>query len=164
MRAIVWGAFIFITLIVQAVVMPSLSIQGIRPDLLLIVVVSASLLYGKEAGVGAGFFAGLLQDLASGNVFGLNLLAKMAVGYLFGLAERKVFKENILLPVLALLLATLLNSAIVMSFVMLSGYKIDIAMSIVHTVLPITLYNMAMAIPMHQIFAKAIRKVNAYCA
>lgn len=164
MRAIVWGAFIFITLIVQAVVMPLLSIQGIRPDLLLIVVVSASLLYGKEAGIGAGFFAGLLQDLASGNVFGLNLLAKMAVGYLFGLAERKVFKENILLPAFALLLASLLNSAIVMCFVVVSGYKMDIAAAIVHTVFPITLYNMAMAIPMHQVFAKAIRKVNAYYA
>lgn len=164
MKAIIWGTFIIVTLIVQAVIVPLLSIKGVRPDLLLIVVVSASLLYGKEAGVGAGFFAGLLQDLASGNVFGLNLLSKMAVGYIFGLAERKVFKENLLLPVLALLLASLLNSAIVMTFVTLSGYRIDVAVAVIHTVLPVTLYNMAMAIPIHQTFAKAIRKVNAYCA
>lgn len=164
MRAVVWGIFIILLLIIQAVLIPFAAIQGIKPDLLLVVVVSAGLLFGKEAGIGTGFFAGLLQDLASGNVFGLNLISKMAAGFLFGLAERKVFKENLLLPVLAMMLASVLNSLLILGFIALRGYHVEWSEALIHTVVPGTVYNMIVAVPIHQLFAKLTRKVNTLYA
>ncbi len=164
MRALAWGLFIVITLVVQAVLVPLGAVNGIKPDLLLIIVVSAGLLYGKEAGIGTGFFAGVLQDMASGNIFGLNLISKMAMGHLFGLAERKVFKEHILLPILALALASVANSIIILIFVALRGYHVNWAEALTHSIFPTMLYNMAVAIPIHWLFAKVTRKIDSYSA
>ncbi|MEG6584547.1 rod shape-determining protein MreD [Dendrosporobacter sp. 1207_IL3150] len=157
MRIVVWGIIILVSLVVQSTIMPMLSFNGIKPDLLLIIVVSASLLLGKEQGVSVGFFSGLLQDLAGGNVFGLNTLSKLITGYLFGMAERKVFKEHILLPVLAMSIATFFNSVISFIIVGLLGYKVQLISAIMNNVLPLMLYNVIVAIPVHQVIYRVSR-------
>ena len=163
MKALAWGILIILTVAVQAALLPLAAIYGAKPDLLLIIVVSSGLLYGKEAGIGTGFFAGLLQDLASGNVFGLNLIAKMIVGFVFGLAERKVFKEQLLLPVLAIALASLGNSMITLTFIAMRGYAVDWAAAVVAVILPTIAYNMLVVVPVHSLFAKLTRTVSRYC-
>lgn len=150
MRMFIWGLLLLTALVLQATLVPLIAVQGVRPDLLLLAVVSSGLLLGKEHGVGIGFFAGLLQDLASGNVFGVNVLSKMASGYIAGLLERKVFKENILLPILAIVLATLFNGAITILLMLIFGHKLDLlsaAMSVAET----ALYNAILAAPMHRL-------------
>lgn len=151
MKAVFWGIIVIVALTIQATVMPLLAFQGVQPDLLLIVVVSSSLLLGKDQGVSIGFFSGLLQDLVGGNIFGLNTLSKLITGYLFGMAERKVFKEHIFLPVLAMVVATICNSAISFILLFLLGYKIELMSAIINTVLPLLMYNVVVAIPVHQV-------------
>ncbi|EAX48110.1 Rod shape-determining protein MreD [Thermosinus carboxydivorans Nor1] len=157
MRTLVWSGLILITIIFQAAVIPLIGYKGVRPDLLLIIAVSTGLLFGKEQGVGVGFFAGLIQDLASGNIFGLNTLAKMATGYVAGLAERKVFKENILLPVLATVAATLFHGAIIVVLLAGLGYKVDIAAVFIYNFLPQLAYNVVLAIPVHLLVVRVSR-------
>ncbi|MDR3562859.1 MAG: rod shape-determining protein MreD [Negativicutes bacterium] len=148
MRPLIWGLLAVLFLIIQATLLPLIAINGIRPDLLLLVVVSSALLLGKEQGVGLGFFSGLLQDLASGNIFGLNVLAKIVTGYLAGAMERKVFKENILLPVLAVTLATVFNNFVMILTLIVLGYNPDLSAALVN-ILYLVIYNAIMAIPVH---------------
>lgn len=56
MTTVIWACLLLLTLIIQATILPFIAINGIKPDLLLIVVVSTALLLGKEKGVGMGFF------------------------------------------------------------------------------------------------------------
>ena len=56
MKTLVWIGAVLLTLIIQATLLPLIAYKGIRPDLLLIMVMSAGLLGGKEQGVGVGFF------------------------------------------------------------------------------------------------------------
>jgi rod shape-determining protein MreD len=156
MRPVIWGVFLLLTLILQATIAPLIAIRGIRPDLLLLVVVSSALLMGKEQGVGLGFFAGLVQDLASGNIFGLNVLSKMATGYLAGNMERKVFKENLLLPVMASILATAANSMFMLLLLIILGYYVDLVAALVN-VFYLVIYNAAVAIPVHQLVYRITR-------
>ncbi len=151
MRTVIWFCVIFLALALQATIMPLLAIHGVRPDLLLIIVVSASLLLGKEHGVGIGFFTGLAQDLASGNIFGLNVLSKLAAGYVFGMAERKVFKEHILLPVMATAVATLFSNLVALLVLVMLNYKVEFLPVMVDNILPMTLYNMVLSIPVHKL-------------
>ncbi|MBP1764840.1 MAG: rod shape-determining protein MreD [Firmicutes bacterium] len=149
MRAAFWFVLVLILLVIQATILPLLFTGGHRPDLLLAAVVSAGLLFGKDTAIGLGFFAGLLQDLASGAIFGLNLLPKMLTGYLFGLAERNVFKENILLPLFAVMAATVFQGLFTMFFLLLSGYPMDMFAYFIQQVIPAAFYNMLTAIPIH---------------
>lgn len=148
---LVWACLLIFTIAAQAVVLPLIFTQGVKPDILLIIVVACGLLTGRERAIGVGFFAGLLQDFASGNIFGLNTLAKMAIGYVAGLAERKVFKESIVLPVLAIILATFLNGALMQIVLFLLGHKVGV-MPIwkEQMVLPLV-YNVLFCIPVHRL-------------
>lgn len=151
MRGVVWFSAVILTLIIQATLIPFIKIYGTTPDLLLILVVSTGMLFGKEQAVGVGFFSGLLQDLSAGGIFGLNSLTKMAVGYLSGMTERKVFKENLLLPLFAMFLATVFNFFSSLLFLFLAGFYVDILSTVGHRLLPVVLYNLVFAVPVHQI-------------
>jgi len=142
---------ILILLVIQATIIPMMFTGSHRPDFLLAAVVSAGLLFGKETAIGVGFFAGLFQDLASGNIFGLNLLPKILVGYLFGLAERNVFKESILLPLFAVMAATVIQNLFTMFFLILSGYPVGIFEYLLHQIIPVAFFNMLAAIPVHYV-------------
>lgn len=148
MRPFVWGLLIIMTLVLQATLVPLIAIKGIRPDLLLLIVVFSALLLGKDQGVGMGFFAGLLQDLASGNIFGLNILSKIATGYFAGSMERKVFKEKALLPVLAIILATIFNSSLKLLILFILGYHLNFFKELINVFYLLT-YNVVLAIPLH---------------
>lgn len=161
MKVLVWLAVVIAATVIQATILPIFSINGIRPDLLLIVVVSSSLLLGKEHGVGIGFFTGLIQDLASGNIFGINVLSKLATGYLCGMAERKVFKEHLLLPVLAIAIATLFSNALTFLLLFLLGYKVDLLPAIAGSMLPLVLYNIVLSIPIHKLIYRLSQKLSA---
>ncbi|NLK51869.1 MAG: rod shape-determining protein MreD [Syntrophomonadaceae bacterium] len=82
----------------------------IKPDLILILVIFFSLLNGRRHGLIMGVTAGLLQDLLRGRLLGMNLLALALTGWVVGLLEDKVYKENILVPILVVFLATLLHA------------------------------------------------------
>ena len=156
MNTIIWLFVIVITIIVQSTLLPLITIKGICPDMLLVVVVSYSLLSGKEKGIGVGFFAGLLQDLAFGSIFGINTLSKLATGYVCGLAERKVFKEHMLLPVAATAVATVFNSLVMFMVLFMLGYKADIGSAIMNNLVPLVSYNVIIAIPVHHIVYRLI--------
>lgn len=160
MRILVWTLVIILTTVVQATIMPLISIKGVSPDLLLIIVVSVSLLFGKDHGVGTGFFAGLIQDLASGNIFGVYTISKLSTGYLFGMAERKVFKEHILLPILAVALATVFSGLIAMFVLIILGYKISLLPALTSRVLPAVIYNMVFSIPIHRAIFVLSQRLN----
>ena len=156
MRALLIGLVLLLVLVIQATLVPLIAINGVRPDVLLIIVVSVALLLGKEHGAGLGFFAGLLQDLASGNIFGLNILSKLATGYFAGVMERKVFKENVLLPILAVAVATVFNSLIMLLMMAVLGFSIDLPSALINIVY-VVIYNAVFAIPVHKFSCRVYR-------
>jgi len=151
MKTIIWLVVIVVTIIIQSTLLPLIGIKGICPDILLVIVVSYALLSGKEKGVGMGFFAGLLQDLAFGSIFGINTLSKVATGYICGLAERKVFKEHVLLPVAATAVATVFNGLVMFMVLFMLGHKVNVGSAIINNLVPLVGYNVIIAIPVHHI-------------
>jgi rod shape-determining protein MreD len=73
-------------LLLQTSVFSHLAVDGVVPDLVLLVVVATALRHGSEAGLVTGFGAGLLLDLAppADHVAGRWALALMVVGYVAG--------------------------------------------------------------------------------
>jgi len=151
MSTLIWLGLIVVMTIIQSTLLPLVAINGIYPDILLIMVISYALLSGKEKGVGMGFFAGLLQDLSFGSVFGIYTLSKLATGYFLGMAERKVFKEHIILPVAAVAVGTVLSGLILTMVLLLIGHEANILVAFINNILPQALYNLVIAIPVHHL-------------
>lgn len=151
---LIWGGILLGGFVLQSTLLPLLSYQGIHGDLLLILVVLASLHLGKKQGAMLGFSAGLLQDLGSGTFFGMNTFSKLLLAYFFGLAERKVFKENLVLPILAAIAATLGNYFIMAVIMVLLGYRFSFPESLVTMMAPLLIYNVFLSLPLHKLVWK----------
>ena len=148
MKIIGWFMLVIGALVLQSVFAPLFFGSG-RLDLLLLIVVSTGLLYGKEAGIGVGILAGLLQDLAVGNILGLNLIMKMLIGFLAGMIEQKVFKDHILLPILGALTAVILQWAGQYAFVLVQGFTVNGGEALGYVLLPTLMITTAAAVPVH---------------
>ena len=148
---LVWGLCILILLALQSTVVPLVAVYGGKADLMLLLVVSAALVGGRKFGVAMGFACGLLQDLAAGGFFGLNLLSKLFIGYVLGMTEGKVFKDNRLLPILAAGGASVAAALLTFLLLTMLGQKVRWVDSFVNVVLPGSLYNMLLALFVHRL-------------
>ena len=101
-------------LILQATVLAELNLfgLGLKPDFVLITVISYGLLKGPFYGAGLGLAAGLAADLFTGGVLGIGALSRMVAGFLAGLLEKTIFKDNLLVPALSLLAGTVVAEGI----------------------------------------------------
>lgn len=151
---LIWGGILFCALILQSTLLPLLAYQGIHGDLLLILVVLTSLHLGKKQGALIGFSAGLLQDLSSGTFFGMNTFSKLLLAYLFGMAERKVFKEHIILPIITAIVATVGNYLITAMIMALLGHRLNLIDNAVTMVVPLLVYNVILSLPLHKLVWK----------
>lgn len=125
------------------------SINGIIPDLVLIFVVFFALFNGAEKGAVYGYLCGLLEDLFLGRLIGMNALAKALTAYVVGRLQSNVFKENLVVGVLGVFLATLMNIffLFILSFAKFSAFHFDL--NILKVLLFQSLYNLFLAVPIY---------------
>jgi len=84
--------------IFQSTIFQYFRIMDVAPNTSIIIIVTLALLFGKKTGAIVGLCIGLLQDVFFCDVIGVNTLIYFATGYIVGLTDKKVFKENLLLP------------------------------------------------------------------
>ncbi len=94
-----------------------------------------------------GFFCGLLEDLYMGRFIGINALSKGITAYVIGRLQGNVFKENILVGVIAVLVGTVINSLLFigLSLIVSDFYNADMGLFI--SIALQCLYNTIIAVP-----------------
>jgi len=132
---------VFLSILLQTTVFDFFQVAGVKPDLVLLIVIIYGLVKGPKAGAIVGFFSGLLVDLTMGSFIGLNALVKMITGYMIGFGETKVFKENLIIPILAVFTASLFNEFLLYLLHTAFGYQGDIFSVISRNIVPVAIYN-----------------------
>ena len=135
-----FGILFFLALL-QATVMPRITVLGVHPDLMLMAVTSWSLLRGSEEGMLWALIGGVVMDLFSGAPFGVCTLALLIVSFLSGLGQRNVFRLDLLVPILAIPVATLAYQLIVLGLLAALGWRAGWGASLSHVILPSMLVN-----------------------
>lgn len=74
----------FPLLLLQSTLVPLISIVGIIPDLILILLVYFTLRMGQIHGTVLGFIYGFLLDMITGNIFGSAMISKTISGFVTG--------------------------------------------------------------------------------
>ncbi|MEA2086895.1 MAG: rod shape-determining protein MreD [Candidatus Caldatribacteriota bacterium] len=142
MKILLKGAIIVVTLLIQLTLINSITILGLKPDLIMVVVVVFSLLKGEKEGTVSGFASGLLQDIFSAGLLGINALAKTVVGFTCGIVKEKIFHEHILfiIPVITFI-ASFMQSIIIFLLLRAFGTEYNLVWSLKQVALPEALYS-----------------------
>ena len=130
--------------LLQTTLVPHLSMGGVKPDLMLMVVVSWSLLRGAKAGIAWGAAGGLVLDLLSGGPFGIFTLTLILVGFLTGVGEIHIVRANVLLPAMTILFATLIYTLLPLLMLQILGWPIPWEIHVVGILLPALLWNVVL--------------------
>ncbi|MCK4302942.1 MAG: rod shape-determining protein MreD [Candidatus Eisenbacteria sp.] len=111
---------IFAVTLLEATVVPRISIGGIRPDIGFALVIYAGLSGGMKGGLLVGFVVGLLRGCADPGWLGLESLLLAGVGFAAGSTARSVNRGNPLVQTILLALL-LLGHDLIRALVITSG-------------------------------------------
>jgi rod shape-determining protein MreD len=100
------GALVFAAAVLQASIVGAFDLGGGRPDLLLVTVVAVALVGGTTTGAAAGFFAGLVFDVATFETLGVTSLLLTLAGYWIGRYGETTGRGRTHAPLLSALVMT----------------------------------------------------------
>ncbi|MBN1934798.1 MAG: rod shape-determining protein MreD [Anaerolineae bacterium] len=137
--------------LVQSTVLPRVTLWGVHPELMLMVVISWSILSGAEEGMLWALIGGIPLDLLSAGTFGLHTLALLLVSFLSGLGESTIFRSDLLMPLLIIPLATLGYELALLGGLYLTGWSAPFGAYFSRAVLPSMLLNTLLMAPIYLI-------------
>lgn len=147
---------LFVAALFQSTITTRLRILGVKPELVLILVVIGSMIYGSKPGVIWAFVGGIFVDLFSGGPMGSSSLALIGAAMLAGLGHTVLSRFNVLVPIGLMVLSTVVYSLIYIGVLNLlaalskiailqqypiPGIELPMALTMQSVVLPIAFYN-----------------------
>ncbi|MHB1420786.1 MAG: rod shape-determining protein MreD [Bacillota bacterium] len=140
MRIVTLGLVLLASLVLQSTFPHWATIWGSKPDFLMIAIIYSALNDGAFPATRVGFVYGLVEDLLTGQYMGFNIFTKTITGYLVGLGEKKLYKDNLLVPIAAVFTGTLFNQVIGTVLLSLAG-KQSYFPFVVWSIFPLAVYN-----------------------
>ncbi|MGM0547826.1 MAG: rod shape-determining protein MreD [Bacillota bacterium] len=98
--------FLLICQLLIGIIFPALNLI---PDFILIYVVMRAIMFGAKDGMLFAATGGILQDVFLNSLIGIFTPVKTAIAFLASLLTGRFFQENLLIPPLAVFIATLIH-------------------------------------------------------
>lgn len=156
MRYLTYGILIIINFLLQTTLFENISILGIKPNTMIILIVSFAFMRGDIEGALIGFFSGLLVDSFFGNFIGLNAFIGFIIGFLCGKFFNEFYKNKLVIPFLLTALFTFLNEILFFFFSVLLRGEPNIFPFLTSIIIPEVLYTSFISI----IFYKILYYIN----
>ncbi|SCG83735.1 rod shape-determining protein MreD [Proteiniborus sp. DW1] len=151
------GILVLLNFILESTILQHVSILGVVPNTSLIIIVCISILSGKKTGSILGLILGFLQDMLFYDVIGVHALIYFIIGYVIGLTEKKVFKENLFLPFVFTAISTFAFHLTCYVFMYFLSMNIDLILFIKNVVVLEVIYNSLLSIFFYKQFLRLFR-------
>jgi rod shape-determining protein MreD len=143
-----YALIVIVLIVVQATLIPFMSLAGVTPDMLLIFVVVFALREGQIPGTAAGFVVGFVSDIVTGDFLGLGALTKTIAGFTAGYFYNEInpmqrLSSYIFLIVVAT--AGLVHNIVYFSF-LLQGFPVSVSEIILKFMVGSMLYTVLMSL------------------
>jgi rod shape-determining protein MreD len=116
-------------------------VGDVVPDIPLIIVLMLALRHGPEFGCVAGLVSGLLQDVSTGGLIGVQALTKALMGFAIGASGARLSVTSPLVQVPGLVLLTVAEGVARFAILQLFRYPAPFGEVMAYQVLPQALYN-----------------------
>lgn len=158
MRRYVGIALLFlVSMVLQTTVFDFLKVAGVKPDLVVLLVIYFAFTNGPYKGAAFGLLIGLLEDLIVGYNVGLNALALLFTGFLAGWFETKMYKENLVIAFLVVFLGSIVSQSVILFAGFFAGFNWQLANNF-NFILAISIYNTCLVPFTYPFFYHSITK------
>lgn len=136
--------------VLQSTVFARFRLLDGAPDLVLLAVVAWSLTGRARQSMTLGLVGGLLLDLLSGYPLGVSSLSLIVVAFLVSLSEGRFWEAHFLMPLAAMLAASLIFHLGGMGLLLLMGRTPDWQFALARVLLPSVFLNLLLVLPLAQ--------------
>lgn len=127
--------------LLQVTLSPYIKINGVHPDLVLVLVIGWTILRGLRDGFIWALIGGLSIDFVSGAPFGIFTLALLLVTLVANLFHGRTFGSSIILPVSLAFPLSLLFNGVALLLLNLLGRPIAWNEALSNVLIPIAIFN-----------------------
>ncbi len=159
-RKITMAVLILLFLILQSTLCQKIAVASIKPNLLIILIVSFGLMRGRRSGMMIGFFCGLFADLFFESIIGFNAIIYMWVGYLSGYFYRIFYDDDIKTPLFLISVSDLAYGIIHYGFRFLLRGRIHFFTYLGRVILPEMFYTLILTIICYRILYQINQWLN----
>ncbi|MCG8401461.1 MAG: rod shape-determining protein MreD [Firmicutes bacterium] len=128
-------------MVLQSTALNLVAIRGIKPDLVLVLVILHGFFRGTREGAFWGFVGGVIQDLAGGGYFGIYALTNMTGGYLAGLGEGRLYRDNRVITAGLTWLCTFFAQLVYFLLLLVVEVRVNMLTALVDIIIPVSMYN-----------------------
>lgn len=149
-----------LVLLMQSTVLSPYGIRGIIPDLVLVLVVCYAMFASSGRSVAYGVFCGLLEDLFSARIIGINAISKGITAFIISRMQLRLFQDNVMAGLLAVLLGTVINLGLSFMLLYFTSGVFNLHINIIEYGLYQLLYNGIFAIPVYYLFYRSHKRMS----
>lgn len=139
--------------VLQASVLTQMKVLDGSPDLILLAVVGWALTGRTQQAMTLGLIGGLVLDLLSGFPMGVTSLPLILSAYLVGLGAGRLWEAHLLMPLSAVLGASIVYYGAQLTVTFVLGRPPDLTFALSRVVLPSAVLNVLLALPVSQLAA-----------
>jgi len=136
---------LLVAAVLQSAWLEDLHVLGGRPDLVLLLTVTWSIIRGSNEGALWGFVGGVFSDVLSGGAFGLWTLTLTLVSFLAGQPWVHALGPTLIRLAMMALVGTLVSHLGLVGLMTLLGYPVDIGRAIRMVAGPAALLNVLLS-------------------
>ena len=150
-RIICSFVMMIILYLIQTTIFNKITVAGIKPNVVIILVVLIGYKSGKIPGMLMGFFMGLFLDLTESDYIGYYSLIYLIIGYLVGFSNKLYTNDSTLIP-LGLVGASdfMLNFLIFITGFLLRN-RLDLPYYMMRIILPEVVYTIIVSVLLYRI-------------
>jgi len=166
-RIPVYVICILLIISIQSTLLNYININNVKPNVLLIFIISIALLRGNIEGGITGFFSGLVQDILFGKVLGFYALIGMYIGIVIGMLNKRLYRENYLIVTFFTFTTTIVYNLLIYLFntiLPLALSSEEFTTSLLNPLMNVTLtealYNSLISIPIYILSMKIDNRIE----
>jgi rod shape-determining protein MreD len=160
-KILIYTFLIFLIVILQSTVLDYIKIYYIKPNLLIVFIISVALLRGNVEGSIIGFFIGLSQDLISGKLLGFYTILGLYLGLIIGSVNKRLYRENFMVIIFFTFISSIAYEMVVYFLSTFLKGGLDFYYPFKNIVLPEALYNSVISIFIYVLIIKLNDRFNS---
>lgn len=144
-RIVGQSVLIMLIFIIQNTIFSTLSFNGVKPNLLLIVTVFFGYKAGMNNGMLTGFLCGLLCDIFFGSYLGIYSLLFMLTGAFSGYLAKVFFADDIVFPYISITICDCIFGFVCYTFMFMLRGRFSFGTYVSTVIFPEILYTLIMS-------------------